>query len=118
MWEIEGIWEHLLDMHLNIQLACWLAWHLKIILVHGKDIWLEFHLAHCLDWWLALEKDILLAYNWYFQLDTHLILQILELIFQARWRARLLGCGLDLKRSGVVAAVYASRIYAKIISGG
>ena len=41
-------WEHLLDLHLDIPLTCLLDWNFKINLEHGKDLWLEFHLAECL----------------------------------------------------------------------
>ena len=37
-------WEHLLDIHLVIQLTCCLDTHLVIPLTHGKDFLLEFHL--------------------------------------------------------------------------
>ena len=35
-------WEHLLDIHLMIQLEYILAWYLAITLAPGKDIWFEF----------------------------------------------------------------------------
>ena len=69
-------------------------------------------------WWLALEKDIWLAYHWYLQLDPHLNPQILELCWLSHWSVRLLGCGLALKRSGIGVPVDASQIDAKILSGG
>ena len=69
--------------------------------MHGKDIWLESNLANWLDLLLALEKYIWLYYHWDFHLDPHLNLQILELICLSQFWARLLGCGLDLKRSDV-----------------
>ena len=36
--------EHLLDIHLGIQLICCFYWHFKIPLAHRKNIWLEFYL--------------------------------------------------------------------------
>ena len=50
---------------------------LLIPLAHGKNIWLEFHLAHWMDLLFALEKCIWFYYHWAFHLDPHLALQIL-----------------------------------------
>ena len=73
---------------------------LELPLTHGKNVWLEFYLAHQLDWRLVLEKDIWLDYHWDFHFDPHLTIQILELFCLARFWARLLNCGLVLTCSG------------------
>ena len=71
--------DHLLDIHLDIHLAWCLAWHLKNPLSHGKDLWFDFHSTHCLDWWLALENNIWLAYHSDFHLHPYLNIQVLEM---------------------------------------
>ena len=37
----------LLYLHLKLQLEFFLSWNLEIPLARGKDLWLEFHLEHC-----------------------------------------------------------------------
>ena len=34
---------------LEYLLACCLDWHLAVTLENDKNIWLEFHLAHCMS---------------------------------------------------------------------
>ena len=70
--QLKWFCEHMLCLHLYIQLTCYLDWHFSITLSHLKDLWLKFHLLHLLDWWLVLNKDIWLAYHWGFHLDPHL----------------------------------------------
>ena len=38
-------WYHLLDLQLDISLACFLDWNFAINLTHVKYLWLEFQLA-------------------------------------------------------------------------
>ena len=116
-FQLEWFCKYLLDLHLDIKLTCLLYWNLSIPLTRGMDIWLEFHLTQWLAWWLVLETYLCLAYHSEFHLDTHLNLQILELICIVRCWTRLLGSGMVLKRSGVGIPAVASRISAKLLVG-
>ena len=102
---------------LKVSISMFLAWNLALSLEHGKYLWLEFHLAHWVTWWLALGKDILLAYHLYFQLGTHLNPQIVYMWCLACFWARFLGCGLSLNWSGVGVPDSAFRTSVKLLEG-
>ena len=99
--QLVWFWGHLLDIHLKIKLASFLAWKLEIILAHRKYLWLNFHWSYWVGWLLALDNDLWLSYHWDFRLTSHLSLLILGLwLLELLW-AFLLGCVLALKRSAV-----------------
>ena len=55
-WKLVWCWENTLDTELENQPEYFLAWKFSINLAHGKDLWLEFHLVHWVDWLLAQNK--------------------------------------------------------------
>ena len=46
---LEGYQDNLLDLHLKIQLECFMDWYLELPLAHGNYLWLDFHLAHWVE---------------------------------------------------------------------
>ena len=66
---------------------------------------------------MELEKDIWFYYRYYFYLDLHFTLQILELSCLARCWDLFLGIGLDLTRSGIYVPAAALWISIKLLAG-
>ena len=66
---------------------------------------------------MTLDKDLWLDYHWYFYLDKHMNIQIMDPFCLSRNLVRLLGCGLDLEMSGVSVPTTTSWTETKLLAG-
>ena len=90
-------------------------WHFAVTLENDKNIWLEFHLAHCMSWWL---EGSLVGLWLGLSIGSPLESPNPGAVLPVMLLRHLLGCGLDLKQLGVSFSSFASWIAVNLLARG